>query len=215
MPSNNDMIGRDPCSYCPVDDPGTVANESLACGRAGLRAFGHPQKQWVRTRRIWNQHTYHVTNVDGDGTIPATESASWTATGLNNYRQNVQGAGIFNAPNLSVSLAADLNQCPTIRLKARVTNQGSLGVAAGVPVSFFLGSGTGKVFLGIVKTTVALLPGSSETVVYDHDPASGDGGPFDFSVTVDLDASGKSTVDECKEDDNDATLAEVGCMSIG
>ncbi len=215
VPSNNDMIGRDKCPYCPADDPNTTENESLNCGRAGLRAFGDPKKQWVRTRRIWNEHAYHITNVDGDGTIPMTESDNWKNASLNNYRQNQQGAGIFNAPNLSVSLAADLNLCPTIRLKARVTNQGSLGVAAGVPVSFFLGIGASKTFLGLVKTTTALLPGASETVVYDYDPPLGDGGPFEFSVTVDLDGAGMSTVPECNEDDNDATLADIACMSIG
>lgn len=220
VPSNNDMIGRDKCPYCPPDDPATTTvDESLACGRGGLRAFGDPKKQWVRTRRVWNQHTYHVTNVDGDGTIPAVETANWSSASLNNYRQNTQGAGIFNAPNLAVSLAADLTACPTIRLKARVTNAGSLGVAAGVPVSFFLVTGTGagatKMLLGVDKTTVSLLPGQSETLIYEYDPASGDGGPFDFAVTVDLDATGMSTVTECIEDDNDATLVEIACMSIG
>ena len=31
--------------------------------QAGIRVFGSAKGSWVRTRRIWNQHTYHVTNV--------------------------------------------------------------------------------------------------------------------------------------------------------
>jgi len=29
----------------------------------GVRVFGDTKGQWVRTRRVWNQHAYHVTNV--------------------------------------------------------------------------------------------------------------------------------------------------------
>jgi hypothetical protein len=39
-------------------------------------------------RRIWNQHTYHVTNVREDGTIPQHEQPSWTR--LNTFRTNAQ-----------------------------------------------------------------------------------------------------------------------------
>ncbi|MCA9659011.1 MAG: VCBS repeat-containing protein, partial [Myxococcales bacterium] len=66
--------------------------------QTGVRIFGDAKGQWVRTRRIWNQHAYHVTNVNEDGTIPAMENANWTQPGLNNFRQNVQPAGEFSAP---------------------------------------------------------------------------------------------------------------------
>jgi hypothetical protein len=44
--------------------------------------------RWVPARRIWNQHTYHVTNVREDGTIPAHEAPSWQH--LNSFRVNAQ-----------------------------------------------------------------------------------------------------------------------------
>ncbi|CAN5740534.1 hypothetical protein BH11MYX2_BH11MYX2_18570 [soil metagenome] len=46
------------------------------------------QDRWVATRRIWNQHSYHVTNVREDGTIPAHEEPSWSH--LNSFRVNAQ-----------------------------------------------------------------------------------------------------------------------------
>ena len=46
------------------------------------------QDRWIQARRIWNQHTYHVTNVREDGTIPAVEPKSWLL--LNTYRTNAQ-----------------------------------------------------------------------------------------------------------------------------
>ena len=44
--------------------------------------------RWIQARRIWNQHTYHVTNVREDGTIPKHEPPSWLL--LNTYRTNAQ-----------------------------------------------------------------------------------------------------------------------------
>jgi hypothetical protein len=49
------------------------------------------EDRWIQARRIWNQHTYHVTNVREDGTIPQFEKPSWKA--LNTYRTNSQIEG--------------------------------------------------------------------------------------------------------------------------
>ncbi|MBX3154959.1 MAG: hypothetical protein KF773_03080 [Deltaproteobacteria bacterium] len=46
------------------------------------------EDRWIQARRIWNQHTYHVTNVREDGTIPAHEPPSWKR--LNTFRTNAQ-----------------------------------------------------------------------------------------------------------------------------
>jgi hypothetical protein len=46
------------------------------------------EDRWIQARRIWNQHTYHVTNVREDGTIPQFEKPSWEH--LNTFRSNAQ-----------------------------------------------------------------------------------------------------------------------------
>ncbi|MCP3867048.1 MAG: PASTA domain-containing protein, partial [Gammaproteobacteria bacterium] len=43
---------------------------------------------WVATRPIWNQNSYHVTNINLDGSIPAHEQPNWLTPRLNNFRQN-------------------------------------------------------------------------------------------------------------------------------
>ncbi|MFO0759030.1 MAG: VCBS repeat-containing protein [Byssovorax sp.] len=45
-------------------------------------------KRWIPARRIWNQYSYHVTNVREDGTIPAKMKKSWQL--LNTFRTNAQ-----------------------------------------------------------------------------------------------------------------------------
>ena len=94
-----------------------------------------PVRDWVSTRRIWNQHAYHVTHVDEDGRVTSPEMRNWTVAGLNNFRQNIQ-PGASNAPDLVVSeLSVDIRACPrTMVLYARIRNAGWAGAIGGVPV---------------------------------------------------------------------------------
>lgn len=53
-----------------------------------VQVFRDVQDRWVRTRRVWNQHTYHVTNVSEDGSIPIHEPPHWAS--FNTFRTNSQ-----------------------------------------------------------------------------------------------------------------------------
>jgi hypothetical protein len=55
--------------------------------QSGVRIFGGTGN-WARSRRIWNQHAYHVTNVEDDGRIPRAELANWKQPGMNDFRKN-------------------------------------------------------------------------------------------------------------------------------
>jgi len=54
----------------------------------GVFAITSSDGQWASTRPVWNQHAYHVTNINDDGTVPTDEPENWLFTGLNNFRQN-------------------------------------------------------------------------------------------------------------------------------
>ncbi|WP_198552927.1 choice-of-anchor A family protein [Psychromonas sp. Urea-02u-13] len=43
-------------------------------------------KPWVNATRIWNQHSFHMTNINQDGTIPRIEKNSWLNN--NSYRSS-------------------------------------------------------------------------------------------------------------------------------
>jgi hypothetical protein len=104
----------------------------------GVRVFGDDEGKWVRTRRIWNQHAYHVTNVLENGDIPANELPNWTQPRLNNFRQNVQPLGEFSAPDLIVDV---FPRCDgAYALVARVRNIGTASVPPGVAVGFYAGN---------------------------------------------------------------------------
>ncbi len=59
--------------------------------RQGVFSYGADGQPWVPTRKVWTQHTYHVTDAESNGTVPFTEQPNWTLPGLNNFRQNLQG----------------------------------------------------------------------------------------------------------------------------
>lgn len=192
------------------------ANPPCTYGAAGARhgvfLYGDAGDNWVRTRRIWNQHAYHLTNINADGTLPVPEPPSWVApAGFNNYRQSNQGAGVFNAPDLQVSLEASLAPCPDkVLLRAFVQNKGSLGVAPGVNVRFYRGDSAAGTPIGTVATTGTLLPGQYEVVTIEYVPVAGDG-VMSFFVEVDKDDKGDGSLNECLEDNNGAKLDGVQC----
>src|SRR5690606_14207680 len=107
----------------------------------GLRVFSDSADRWVRSRMIWNQHAYHVTNVTDDGRIPRTSEVArnWATEGLNNFRQNVQGDAIPGAaPDLTSAIAGNVCEASggSARLFARICNRGIEPVGAGVSVRF-------------------------------------------------------------------------------
>ena len=71
-----------------------VSNQLAGPASPTVQVIRDIEDRWIQARRIWNQHTYHVTNVREDGTIPQFEPPSWEA--LNTYRTNAQieGGGV-------------------------------------------------------------------------------------------------------------------------
>ena len=122
--------------------------------------FGSANGTWARTRRIWNQHTYHVTNVNEDGTIPVVEATNWLASGLNNFRQNKQPGYEYAAPDA----VANVNfVCPgPDGIAATVRNVGQAALPAGVEVKLFAGQPGSGTEIGKAVTTRTLYAAEAE-----------------------------------------------------
>jgi hypothetical protein len=78
-----------------VDNDGSaeivvVSNEDFsgAMNAPTVQVWGDADDRWIQARRVWNQHSYHVTNVMEDGRIPAGETDHWTT--FNTVRTNAQ-----------------------------------------------------------------------------------------------------------------------------
>jgi hypothetical protein len=82
-----------------IDSDGSAEIVVVSSERAATLPGGTPtiptvqvirdaEDRWIPARRIWNQHSYHVTNVREDATIPQFETPHWTL--LNTWRTNAQ-----------------------------------------------------------------------------------------------------------------------------
>ena len=183
----------------------------------GITVFGDQQNSWVGTRTLWNQHAYHVSNICDSrdsacdapnvyGAIPASSKKNWEVPWLNNFRQNVQDEGIFNAPDATVSLEVEC--VSPVALKAKVRNLGFAGLPAGVNVGLYVSQGGVETQLGTVQTTIPLLPGQSEVVTFVAMPGVAASETFIARI---LNAPPMKNFNECREDNNESDPASATC----
>jgi outer membrane protein assembly factor BamB len=186
----------------------------------GLLVVEDAQDRWVSTRPLWNQHAYHVTNVcdgrrpfecpgrtDVAGAIPIGKRPNWTEPGLNNFRQNVQGEGLFNAPDLAITnLATDCDSSEGLTLFITISNLGTRGIEEGAKVAVYVTYDGGEQYLTTLTTTERLLPGGAQTLEYlwvDAPDVSGQ--QITVRAVADADQSGAGRHFECDESNNEAT----------
>jgi hypothetical protein len=165
--------------------PGPASNK----GYRGLVLFGDSADSWVGTRTLWSEHTYHVTNICDDtdnacpapdkyGSIPSPETMNWTLPWLNDFRQNVQDVGIFNAPDAVVALSVSCTSPPVAQVSIR--NIGQAGLPVGVEADVYQTGTAAKV--GSVLTTYALLPGQTQTLSVSLSAPASPNGTFTAQI---------------------------------
>jgi len=178
----------------------------------GLEIWSSADDSWVGARPIWNQHTYHITNVEVDGTIPRTEPPSWMEH--NTYRLNVAAEGALAAPDLTAVVTDhDTSRCGdgVLLVCAEIVNRGEVRVGPGIVVVFYDGDpAAGGTEIGRTTTTRALEPGAAgERVCVEWSPAPTEA----TEVWVEVDADGSER--ECVEDNNTVDLGEAMCTPFG
>lgn len=179
------------------------ANNDISWGiDGGLEVWSDALDNWVGTRPVWNQHSYHVTNVEVDGTIPVSEPDAWTS-GFNSYRRNAQGLSSFCAPDLKLfDVGTDTADCLAGTVRAEVANVGCLGAGAGVTVQFFIDD----VLVGEAVTQAQLAPGARETVEIElAEPM--------VSFVVEAEVDGQGMFNEC--DESNRAESKVLCVPAG
>jgi hypothetical protein len=191
------------------NSPDIQCNDGVSLGQSGVRVLGDPNGAWVRTRRVWNEHAYHITNVGEDGSIPQSELPNYLQPGLDNFRQNKQPGSEFAAPDAIVSLAPRCGA--TYALAATVRNIGEASLPAGVVVGFYVGQPGGGAPLGTGATTKVLYPAEAEQVLL---PLA-DPGPEVLNGTVYavVDDSGVAHPEwtECRIDNNVSKAVNGSC----
>jgi hypothetical protein len=202
----------------PVTMNGVTWTPGPATAKAyrGLVVFGDSADSWVGTRTLWNEHSYHVSNICDDrdnacsapnkyGSIPAHEVRNWSLPWLNDFRQNVQDKGIFNAPDAIVALSLDCTSPAVAHVAVR--NVGQAGLPAGVNVAVFATPGDAQEGTG--TTTQPLLPGQTQVVDVTLDPSAGSSGTYYAKIVID---PNHPTFHECRTDNDQSGSATASCI---
>ena len=89
-----------------VDNDGHVeivfaVNNYAFSGNTGIEVYGN-DNCWQTARCIWNQHTYHITNINDDATVPQFETNNWNV--FNNCRaQSPHSCGEVDVTTVNVT----------------------------------------------------------------------------------------------------------------
>jgi hypothetical protein len=193
--------------------PGPVSNKSYR----GITVFGDAANSWVGTRTLWNEHTYHVSNICDDldtacgapnayGSIPTDETENWTVPWLNNFRQNVQGSGIFNAPDPAVSLAVDCSTPVVAHVTLR--NVGQSGLPANVNLAVYEKASPMDIQVGATSSTIPLLPSQAQALDVTLNPSATSSSSFYAEVVID---PNHPTFHECRTTYNTSPTVTPVC----
>ena len=163
----------------------------ITSGRGnGVRMISSKNKDWANTRNIWNQYSYHVTNINDDLTVPTKEPNSWEVH--NTYRanlllnQNATAAVDLTASYLQIK---DNGLSGPSQFSARIGNAGGKTAPAGTPISFYQKDSTGQSkLLGIVKLPKDLATDEYVDLTLDHSPLNGTLNGFGELIVIANDA---------------------------
>jgi 5-hydroxyisourate hydrolase-like protein (transthyretin family) len=136
--------------------------------RMGLFAFEDVNDNWAPTRSIWNQHSYHINNVNDDGTIPQYEQPSWLSH--NTYRLNTfadRDATALTDITASVLTIHNNGANQPASISVRIGNAGAGDLTSAIGIAFYEGDpAKGGRLLGIVPMD-NLAKGTYQDVILD------------------------------------------------
>src|SRR5574341_421401 len=138
----------------------------VAFGQYGINFYSAENNDWAAARTIWNQASYHVTNVNDDGSIPQHEAPSWLLNNTYHTQAAVApAANPYRAPNLTASYFRSSQSSSGVELTVRIGNGGAKEAQAGAVVMFYDGDPTADVVIGTAATTKSLNSGEYQDVI--------------------------------------------------
>ncbi len=186
-----------------------ASNNYAFSGWTGITVLGDQYNTWVPARPIWNEHTYHITNIEDDLSLPVHEVPNWI-DGNNTFRQGGFGQnGALAAPDLVPELLTTCQDaCPdTGRILFHIRNDGVNPVPAGLHYAVVGEDTTGtRATLYTDQLDEALPPGwASSAIEVLLDMATADTYAR-LILAVDTDGTSLGEQNECREDNNELVL---------
>ncbi len=193
--------GLDDCVKKIINDNGGKAFVQFS----GVRVFSSPYRDWVNTRKIYNQHAYSITNVSDDGTVPIKVKNNWSTQNLNNFRLNIQPGATY-LPDLEITEVSSPRKCESlIPVYFRVQNVGWATAEAGIPVNIWAEDAEGHYSkVGTVHTTQLLRATEGQMLQFNYPRPSTE--ILEFKLRLSFDENAPT---ECRSDNNETSYTIV------
>ncbi len=177
----------------------------------GITVVGDATSSWSAARPVWNQHSYSISNIEDDGTIPVTQVPNWTE--WNSFRAgNSETAVGFDLPDLRTGepkVCTDECWADHIIVWFPVENGGTLDVE-NVPLALY--SLHDEPSLVDIQGVTAVASGDAVwlgPITLNRE----DFGPNGFMVRVN-DGSVSTPFGECDDTNNEWTWSQFPCPNL-
>jgi hypothetical protein len=204
-------------SVADIDNDGSAeiligSNNYWMTGWAGITAFGHNGSGWMKSGPTWHSHDFAVTNINADGSVPASPIPWWQIYNVYRARPAVDTAAMNLSPDFVDVCAASCEPGGLVEATVNLANDGGMDSAADVGVSLYADNGGvltlierqvhGDVVASGVRT-------ESMSFVFTIEQYGTDG----LVLLVDDDGTGAElgVQDECDESDNEAVWVDPVC----
>lgn len=183
----------------------------------GLRVYRASDHSWVNSRTLWNQHAYSVTNICDEqasfcppgshyGDIPAAQAKNWDVSFLNNFRQNVQGVGVTDAPDVTLALNVACGEQPQGIVAVR--NIGRNTLPAGIRVQVRDATDT---VVAEITTDLPIRAGAAREYRFAIDKVVAEQGVrYKARVRAEM----PRTFIECDDTNNETPMIDVACSNF-
>ena len=172
-----------------------------------LKVVEHDGTGWPAAGSTWAIHDFAITNVNPDGSVPASPDPYWTK--YNVYRSRV-AADDPSTPDLVASITdvcVSGNDCTygEVKLSFQVANQGGMDVTDDFVVKVY-SFGTTDVEVASLTISTDVLAGE-RLIGQEVALLPADVGVYGFKIKVDA----NDRVSECDETNNEAVYTDVYC----
>jgi len=184
-------------SIADVDNDGHA--DIIVAYNTGIRVFQDANNSWMPARGIWNQHAYHITNVNDDGSLPRVQQ---NPTTFHQQQQlEIPDKSDITAGHL---LIIDNGAGQPVTLQVRIGNAGLAPSPANLPLTFYAGDPTNN---GTELGTV-MLDGFEPGTYQDVQLANIELLNWNQDIYAVVDAP--NTLSECNEGNNSISRSSNG-----
>ena len=175
----------------------------------GVSTYEQATATWPPSGQGWPSHDWGGTNILDDGSIPADPDPSWLTNNL--FRARPLGEAIPSA-DLAVTLVdfcvVSCREGP-LSIGYQVSNQGVEDVPAGVPMSLYA-LGDDEPYL-VTTITLDAIPAGQALEGQTIDTLPSYFGPLGFTLRVDDDGEGGTSIRDCDRSNNTVTYTGAVC----